>query len=80
MSHPPGYQQNINATEFSSAQRAAHHASVAENPSGSIFGGGGGGYAGDDASIWDTAKKWATAAGESLAAAENEVWKKINKE
>lgn len=79
VSHPPGYQQNANATEFSSAQRAAHHASVADNPS-SIFGGGGSGYAGDDSSIWDTAKKWATSAGESLAAAENEVWKKINKE
>lgn len=33
-----------------------------------------------EASVWDTAKKWAASAGESLAAAENEVWKRINKE
>ncbi|RDA84473.1 hypothetical protein CP532_0071 [Ophiocordyceps camponoti-leonardi (nom. inval.)] len=29
--------------------------------------------------MWDTARKWASAAGESLAAAESEVWKRINK-
>ncbi|PFH56032.1 hypothetical protein XA68_17179 [Ophiocordyceps unilateralis] len=29
--------------------------------------------------VWDTARKWASAAGESLAAAESEVWKRINK-
>ncbi|OAQ70074.1 hypothetical protein VFPPC_02608 [Pochonia chlamydosporia 170] len=33
-----------------------------------------------EASVWDTAKKWAASAGESLAAAENEVWKRINKD
>ncbi|KHN99653.1 uncharacterized protein MAM_02506 [Metarhizium album ARSEF 1941] len=33
-----------------------------------------------EASVWDTAKKWAASAGESLAAAENEMWKRINKE
>ncbi|KAG6294986.1 hypothetical protein E4U09_002407 [Claviceps aff. purpurea] len=32
------------------------------------------------ASVWDTAKKWAASAGESLAAAENEVWKRINRD
>jgi len=35
---------------------------------------------GEDESVWDTAKKWASAAGNSLAAAEGEVWKRINKE
>jgi hypothetical protein len=30
--------------------------------------------------VWSAAKKWASAAGESLAAAEHEVWKRINKE
>ncbi|PHH72888.1 hypothetical protein CDD80_4195 [Ophiocordyceps camponoti-rufipedis] len=29
--------------------------------------------------VWDTARRWASAAGESLAAAESEVWKRINK-
>lgn len=33
----------------------------------------------DEEGVWDTAKKWAMAAGDSLAAAEHEVWKKINK-
>lgn len=33
-----------------------------------------------EASVWDTAKKWANSAGESLAAAENEVWKRLNKD
>jgi hypothetical protein len=33
-----------------------------------------------EASVWDTAKKWAASAGDSIAAAENEVWKRINKD
>lgn len=33
-----------------------------------------------DPGVWDAAKKWASSAGESLAAAEHEVWKRINKE
>ncbi|KND88003.1 hypothetical protein TOPH_07382, partial [Tolypocladium ophioglossoides CBS 100239] len=74
-SHPPGYQQNVLASEFNSYQRAAHHASVDRDsrmmPS---FGQDG------EPGVWDSAKKWAAAAGESLAAAENEVWKRINKD
>ncbi|PHH62574.1 hypothetical protein CDD81_6889 [Ophiocordyceps australis] len=30
--------------------------------------------------VWDTARKWASAAGQSLAAAEDQVWKRINKD
>lgn len=37
-------------------------------------------YDGQDDSVWGTAKKWASAAGDSLAKAENEVWKRINKD
>lgn len=75
LSHPPGYQQNIHASEFSSDQRAAHNAFVAQNSSRRIS------FTGDDdEGVWDTAKKWAVAAGDSLAAAENEVWKRINKD
>lgn len=70
--HPPGYRQDVNASEFNSYQRAAHNAYVSENSS---FGDSEG-----DGGIWDQAKKWASAAGDSLAAAEHEVWKKINKE
>lgn len=94
MSHPPGYQQDVHAAEFSSGQRAAHNAYVTENSSNypgfsnSVGGGGGGGYGGssggdnyeDDESLWNTAKKWASAAGSSLAAAESEVWKAVNKD
>jgi hypothetical protein len=34
----------------------------------------------DGDGVWQAAKKWASAAGDSLAAAEHEVWKRINKE
>ncbi|PNY20891.1 Uncharacterized protein TCAP_07312 [Tolypocladium capitatum] len=74
-SHPPGYQQNVLASEFNSYQRAAHHASV-DQGSGMMPSFGQDGEAG----VWDAAKKWAAAAGDSLAAAENEVWKRINKD
>ncbi|KAI9902500.1 hypothetical protein N3K66_001852 [Trichothecium roseum] len=72
-SHPPGYQQDTHASEFSSHQRAAHNASLSQD-SGNVFSDG------DGEGVWDTAKKWASAAGGRLAAAENEVWKKINKD
>ncbi|KAJ4010515.1 hypothetical protein NW752_005189 [Fusarium irregulare] len=73
-SHPPGYHQNVHASEFTSSQRAAHEASVAQERRPSLIG--------DDEGegVWSAAKKWASAAGESLAAAENEVWKRINKD
>jgi len=35
---------------------------------------------GESEGIWNTAKKWASDAGEKLASAESEVWKRINKE
>ena len=74
-SHPPGYQQNVHASDFNSYQRAAHHAAVDQNYSNvSPFGQDG------EPGVWDSAKKWAAAAGESIVAAENEVWKRINKD
>ncbi|KAF7562016.1 hypothetical protein G7046_g2118 [Stylonectria norvegica] len=75
-SHPPGYYQNVNASEFSSSQREAHNVVVGENNRRlSLMG-----DYDDDEGVWDTAKKWAAAAGGSIAAAEQEVWKKINGE
>ncbi|KAJ8130248.1 hypothetical protein O1611_g3383 [Lasiodiplodia mahajangana] len=65
LSHPPGYQQNANASEFDRYQRSAMEQRELDD--------GGSG-------IWDTAKKLAQQTGERLAAAENEVWKRINKE
>lgn len=72
-SHPPGYQQNA----LASAETSSHLQA-------------GGTYQGtylprshdedqDDESLWGMARQWATAAGNSLAQAENEVWKRINK-
>lgn len=88
LQHPQGYQQDANAA--SGLDR--YQASAAQRGGG---GGGGGAYyspaatAGADSEqgrqspeegVWDTAKKWAQATGQKLAAAEGEVWKRINKE
>ncbi|KAF9874005.1 hypothetical protein CkaCkLH20_08377 [Colletotrichum karsti] len=73
LEHPPGYQQDVSASEFNSHQRAAHHAAVASAAER-------GSQAPADEGVWDTAKKWAAAAGGSLAAAEQEVWRRINKD
>ncbi|KAI0879752.1 hypothetical protein GGS24DRAFT_11413 [Hypoxylon argillaceum] len=67
LSHPPGYQQNANASEFDRYQRTAmEQRELDDGSSGS--------------GIWDTAKKLAQQTGERLVAAEGEVWKRINKE
>ncbi|KZL71099.1 hypothetical protein CT0861_03853 [Colletotrichum tofieldiae] len=73
LEHPPGYQQDVSASEFSSHQRAAHHAAVASSAERGF-------QTQSEEGVWDTAKKWAQAAGGSLAAAEQEVWKRINKD
>ncbi|KAI0535215.1 hypothetical protein GGR58DRAFT_21092 [Xylaria digitata] len=65
LSHPAGYQQNINASEPD-----RYHRSVMEERE----------LDGDDNSMWGVAKKLAQQTGERLAAVESEVWKKINKE
>jgi hypothetical protein len=71
----PGYQQNASVMGLNSYHQAAQNpytTSAAERPS----------YRDgqDEEGVWSTAKKWAQAAGEGLAAAESEVWKRINKE
>lgn len=63
-SHPPGYQQNT-----SNGYGSYHHGGMQDQ----------GPVDEDDDSVWGTAKKWATAAGNSLAEAENEVWKRFTK-
>ncbi|TDZ36370.1 hypothetical protein C8034_v008508 [Colletotrichum sidae] len=73
LEHPPGYQQDVSASEFSSHQRAAHNAAVASTAER-------GTQIQSDEGVWDTAKKWAQAAGGSLAAAEQEVWRRLNKD
>lgn len=77
IAHPPGYQQDVNADQFTSSQREGQY--TATHPS---SGWGGGNQQGDDESeegVWGAARKWAQAAGDKLSAAENEVWRRINK-
>ncbi|KAI1212369.1 uncharacterized protein F4807DRAFT_415736 [Annulohypoxylon truncatum] len=68
LQHPPGYHQNVNASEVDMHQRSAIQQSELE------------GHTEDSGGVWDSAKKWAQQTGERLAAAENEVWKKLNKD
>ncbi|KAI1777583.1 hypothetical protein F4818DRAFT_318637 [Hypoxylon cercidicola] len=68
LQHPPGYHQNANASELDRYQRAATQQNESEE------------QREDTSGVWDAARKWAQQTGEKLAAAENEVWKKINKE
>ncbi|OAA58586.1 hypothetical protein SPI_06659 [Niveomyces insectorum RCEF 264] len=89
LDHPPGYVQNASAAEVNSSQRtAAQLASVEEatfinnnNQSNRALYGGQGQKRGEggEEGVWDAAKKFALAAGERLSAAENEVWRRINK-
>ncbi|PBP22702.1 hypothetical protein BUE80_DR006415 [Diplocarpon rosae] len=80
LEHPPGYHQNVYASELTSDQRRAQEAEEANNSSG--FGipdsGAAGGF--DSDGVWNTAKKWAQQAGDKISATERDVWRKINKE
>jgi hypothetical protein len=75
LGHPPGYQQNVNATEMTSSQREAHHSAAADQYGGRypMYGG-----EGDPEGVMGMARKWAQAAGDKASAIENEVWKRIN--
>ena len=75
LAHPPGYQQNTNASEFTSGQRAAHAASISTDRERAPISGDD-----EDDGVWDSAKKWAQVAGDKLSAAETEVWRRINKD
>ncbi|KAL2105208.1 hypothetical protein VUR80DRAFT_8754 [Thermomyces stellatus] len=72
LSYPQGAQQTQG---FIPAGSAGYHPS----PSRGQAEGGLSGAEGEDDSLWGAAKKWAQAAGGSIAAAEDEVWRRINK-
>ncbi len=74
LQHPPGYQQDANASALDRYQgtTASAAAAAAVNREGQ--------HSSEEGGVWDAAKKWAQATGQKLAVAENEVWKRINKE
>lgn len=77
LEHPPGYQQNVYASEMNSdqrrAQEAANYSSGTQDGKESMAGI-------DTENVWNTAKKWLGQAGEKISEAEAEVWRKINKQ
>lgn len=75
LSHPPGYQQNANASGLDRYQSASvHHQQHGDYAAVEREG------QGSEGGVWDAAKKWAQATGQKLAEAESEVWKRINKD
>lgn len=78
LSCPPGYRQNVHASEFSSSQRAAHEAAVADEPPRKVSLAAIG--INDNEGVWDAARRWASFATDSFATAEQTVWKRLNKD
>ncbi|KAK1765661.1 hypothetical protein QBC33DRAFT_516547 [Phialemonium atrogriseum] len=72
LANPPGYQQYVSASEVNGDQRAGYDSL-------GFSGRGSTGPDEDEEGVWDSAKKWAQTAGGKLSAAENEVWRRINK-
>ncbi|KAI1431595.1 hypothetical protein GGR50DRAFT_56629 [Xylaria sp. CBS 124048] len=66
LSHPSGYQQNVNASSLDPYQRSAIERPAFDDSGISLDG------------VWGAAKKLAQQTGERLATAESELWKKIN--
>lgn len=79
LEHPPGYHQNVYASDQTSEQRRAQETINASSALGGREPTENAG-AMDSESIWNTAKKWTQQAGEKLSEAEAEVWRKINKD
>lgn len=86
LEHPPGYQQNPNAGELNQYQRAAQEALDREEEERRRRVGGGGAAGGvmagldGEGGVWGSVKGAMAAAGEKIAAAEEGVWKRINKD
>jgi hypothetical protein len=76
IAHPPGYHQNVNASEFTSSQEAEHGGA---SQASSDWRASHDRTEDDEEGVWNAARKWAQAAGEKLSAAETEVWRRINK-
>jgi hypothetical protein len=76
LEHPPGYYQNIHASELTNKQIRAQETNGLANNSSDV--GGASGL--DTETVWNTAKRWATQAGDRISEAEAEVWRRITKE
>lgn len=76
LEHPPGYQQNEYASELTSDQRRALEANNLTGLEDSSAGVGGI----NTENIWNTAKQWASTAGNRISETEAEIWRRINKE
>lgn len=72
LDHPPGYHQNVNASELDEYHQQA---ALGRNDSA-----GARADAAGEEGLWGAAKKLAQGAGEKLVTAESEVWKRINKQ
>ncbi|CAG8955187.1 hypothetical protein HYFRA_00007203 [Hymenoscyphus fraxineus] len=73
LEHPPGYQQNVYASDLTSEQRRAMEAANASRENS-----GGMGEQGEG--VWDALGKMAQQAGAKIAETEASVWRSINKE
>lgn len=73
LEHPPGYHQDIHASELTNEQMRMREANESAQDTGEGAGVGAEG-------VWDRAKQWATTAGEKIQSAEAEVWRKVGKE
>ncbi|KAK3374898.1 hypothetical protein B0H63DRAFT_481217 [Podospora didyma] len=80
--HPPGYQQDVNASDFATQQRGQGGSDQRYGglPTSSSSVNDGYDDGDDSGGVWSSAMKWAGAAGQKLSAAETEVWKRINKQ
>lgn len=74
--HPPGYQQNPGSARLDRYQQAAQEARDREEFQRMARANTGDGETG----VWDSVKGAMLAAGGKIAAAEEEVWKRINKD
>ena len=79
--HPPGYQQVPYQQGTYQQQQGYTQAGSAGYPRPSNQARGQGVLAGEeeDDGVWGATKKWAQTAGGSIAAAEDEIWRRINK-
>ena len=76
LEHPPGYHQNVYASELTSDRRRAMEANNNSTLRGNFDRVGGE----DDEGVWNTLGKMASQAGTKIAETEAGIWRSINKE